>query len=413
MANDLVHAAEGHLEATPPTALEAITRSEIDTQITTAKRYPRSLAKFRQDAISMICIDEKTAASCIYRLPARGESGPIEGPSIRLAEMVAVCWKNIRYGGYIISEDERFVVARGVARDMENNVEFSADVRRRITTRDGRRYGDDMIATTSQAAIAIAVRNAVFKVVPRAFVESLMDEAKKTARGDEKTLGTRRSAMLEYFTKNLKVTKQKVYERLATEGNPVQGDADIGLDELDTLRGWAQSVKDGEMTVKDLFPDPVAVAGAAGLGAGLKAPEAPAAQAAKPAAPQAKPPAPAPQPAVVVSNSYQEEMKQAAPPAAAETPPPVAAPVEPEPSVAQGELEPEPELPGLSDADTVRLLLQDIEACLEMADLTALGGLLKKQKLKPEVQTQLAEPFAAKKRLLLEKAKKAAEGGGQ
>ena len=38
----------------PASSLETITRSEIDAQIVTARRYPRSLALFKSTACSMI-----------------------------------------------------------------------------------------------------------------------------------------------------------------------------------------------------------------------------------------------------------------------------------------------------------------------------------------------------------------------
>jgi hypothetical protein len=52
-------------------ALEQIARGEIDIQITTARRFPRSIEQFQKKALSMATIDEETAASCFYVLPKR------------------------------------------------------------------------------------------------------------------------------------------------------------------------------------------------------------------------------------------------------------------------------------------------------------------------------------------------------
>src|SRR5262249_12615088 len=57
--------------ALPATALETLTRSELDVQITTARRYPRSLALFKSTALSLVRLDQATAASCYYTLPRR------------------------------------------------------------------------------------------------------------------------------------------------------------------------------------------------------------------------------------------------------------------------------------------------------------------------------------------------------
>ena len=239
----------------PETAAAAITRSEIDIQVSTARRYPRSLKKFRDMAVQMATIDEDTAASCFYMLP-RGEK-TIEGPSVRLAEIVAVSWTNLRHGGRIIEENDRFIVAQGMAHDMEANVMSSVEVRRRITDSKGRRYSDDMIAVTAQAAIAIATRNAIFKVVPRAFVDQIYAVARRAAKGEEKTLGVRRQAALDYFAKEQGVTKDKVFARLSTPEKKVAGIEDIGLAELEMLQGLRQAIKDGETNAHEAFsPQP-------------------------------------------------------------------------------------------------------------------------------------------------------------
>src|SRR5262249_8344200 len=110
--------AEGLLPGEPlaitPSALETLTRSELDVQITTARRYPRSLARFKAAALMMIRMDQATAAACFYALPRRErrEDGSfqkktITGPSVRLAEIVASCWGNLRAGARVIAETDR------------------------------------------------------------------------------------------------------------------------------------------------------------------------------------------------------------------------------------------------------------------------------------------------------------------
>ena len=64
-------------------ALAALNRSEIDIQIQTAKRFPRSISQFKKTALAMATIDEETAGSMFYKVPRSGKT--IEGPSVRLA----------------------------------------------------------------------------------------------------------------------------------------------------------------------------------------------------------------------------------------------------------------------------------------------------------------------------------------
>lgn len=230
------------------TMLEAQTRGEIDIQIVTAKRFPRSIQSFKAKALAMATLDEETAAACFYVLPARkGSDKPIEGPSARLAEIVASAWGHMRIEARVVGEDERFVTSRGTAWDLENNVAIAFEVRRRITDRSNRRYSDDMIGVTANAASSIALRNAVFKVVPSAFTREIYLKCREVAVGNAQTLGAKRQAMLEYFQK-MGVPPARVFALLE-----VKGVDDITLDHLATLKGLATAIKEGETSVDEAF----------------------------------------------------------------------------------------------------------------------------------------------------------------
>jgi len=233
-----------------PMAIAELNRSEIDMQVSTAKKYPRSLEKFRQNALSMATIDKETAASCFYKLKRTSKEGGssfIEGPSVRLAEIIASSWGNLRFGARIISEDSRFVTAQGIAYDLERNVSNSIEVSRRITTKDGKRFGDDMIAVTKNAACAIALRNAIFKTVPFTYAKQVFEQAKKTAIGDVKTITERRASMIEAF-KKMRVTTEQILDWC--EKPSVE---DIGLTEIEDLLGVFQAIKDGDTTIEEQF----------------------------------------------------------------------------------------------------------------------------------------------------------------
>lgn len=235
-------------ELMEPTALEAQVRAEIDSSVSTAKRYPRSIKLFMQRAEGMACVTTEVAASCEYKL-RRGDKA-IQGPSIRLAEIVAANYGNLRVGARIIEEGKQFVVAQGVAHDMESNVSYTSEVRRRITNKEGRRFNDDMIAMTCNAACAIAQRNAIFKAVPMALVTPIIEKARETARGDLATLPVRRDKMLKSF-EGIGVKADRIFAALE-----VRGAEDITLDMFDDLRGMWTSIQDGEATADILFPDP-------------------------------------------------------------------------------------------------------------------------------------------------------------
>lgn len=163
-------------------------KAELDIQVSTAKAYPRNVKTFVENCIEMATFDQDTAESCIYCL-VRGKGidrTEIKGPSIRLAEIAASCWGNIYAATRIVENDGRFVTAQGVAWDLQINNKMSADVKRKITTKEGRTYSEDMQVVTGNAACSIALRNAILKVVPRAYVNRVYDAAVKYAVGDQK-----------------------------------------------------------------------------------------------------------------------------------------------------------------------------------------------------------------------------------
>lgn len=233
-------------------ALAALNRSEIDMQISTAKQYPRSLTNVHRQAMELATLDEETAATMFYVLPRGGKK--LEGPSVRLAEVIGSCWGNLRYASRVVAIDPpkrkgepQFVTAQGMCHDLEKNVAIAWETKRRITNKDGIRFNDDMIQVTGNAAAAIALREAIFKVVPRALIKPIYEAAKQTAIGKAESMEAKRQKALGHFSK-MGVDEARV---LAVLG--VKGVDDIGIDELVILRGLATAIKDGETTVDDAF----------------------------------------------------------------------------------------------------------------------------------------------------------------
>jgi hypothetical protein len=226
-------------------ALQAMTRADIDQQIATAHAYPRSIKRFIDEATDMATLNEEIAAGCIYALPRDGKT--IEGPSARLAEIAASAWGNCRAGARVIGEDGDFVTAQGVFHDLEKNVAIAFEVRRRIVDKHGRRFKADMIAVTGNAAASIALRNAVFKGIPKSFWNEVYNATRKVVVGDSKTLANRRADAVAYLQK-FGATEAQVLAKLGRAG--IQ---DITGDDLVTLRGLVTALKEGDTTVEETF----------------------------------------------------------------------------------------------------------------------------------------------------------------
>ena len=138
---------------------------------------------------------------------------------MRLAEICAVCYGNLRIVGRITDDDGKMITAQAVAMDLERNVGYSVEVKRGVVTKDGRRFGDDMIKTASNAAIAVATRNATFKVIPKAFVSLVEDSAREVARGDVKSLPQRTEAALAWFA-GKGIADDRVFAALGVAARP-------------------------------------------------------------------------------------------------------------------------------------------------------------------------------------------------
>lgn len=178
-------------------SLAALNRSEIDMQVATAKAYPRDIHRTLDKIVSIATLDQDTAADCFYSL-SRGGS-VIEGMSVRMAEIFAGSWGNLRAQARIVANDGRQITAQGVCYDVENNVAISVEVKRSIVNKYGTTYSEDMQVTTGNAACAIAFRNAVFKVIPQAVTKAAVEKIKKVALGQAQDLNKTRQGIIKWF----------------------------------------------------------------------------------------------------------------------------------------------------------------------------------------------------------------------
>jgi hypothetical protein len=233
--------------------LQALNRSEVDMQIATAKQYPRHLPTVLNQIATLATLDTETAEDCFYVLRRNGSGGgnAIEGLSVRMAEIIAGAWGNLRVQTRIIGNDGKTITAMGICHDLETNVAVSVEVKRRITDKNGRTYSEDMQVVTGNAASAIAFRNAVLKVVPKAVTKRVIADVKKVAMGQSLDLETSRQRMIEYFG------KLGVNEALLLEYLELQKREEIDKERVFELRALANAIKEGTTTVDEAFMKPV------------------------------------------------------------------------------------------------------------------------------------------------------------
>lgn len=229
--------------------VDAVERANVDSQVATAKRYPRDIRRSIDNSVVMATMNQETAQSCSYALPRGGK--PITGPSVHLAKIIVSNWGNMRTEAKVVQITDKQVISRGTCWDLETNVASAFEVRRSIIGKNGQRFSDDMITVTGNAANSIAYRNAVFAVIPKAITDRVYYAAQKFITGDlsdsDKLLKVR-TGILNNFKNNYGITEEEVVKMCGK-----QTVNQIGDDEISMLMGTIQALKDGDTTVDELM----------------------------------------------------------------------------------------------------------------------------------------------------------------
>lgn len=233
--------------------LQALNRSEVDIQIATAKQYPRDLTATLNKIRTYATMDKETAEDCFYVLRRKNSDGTdqvIDGLSVRMAEIIAGAWGNLRVATRIIGNDGRMITAQAVCHDLETNFAVSKEVKRSIVTKSGKTYSQDMQVVTGNAAASIAFRNAVLAVIPKAVTKKIINEVREVALGQSLDLETSRQKMIAYFG-SLGVTQEQIFFYLG-----VKSIEEIDKQAIFELRSTANAIKEGDTTAKESFIDP-------------------------------------------------------------------------------------------------------------------------------------------------------------
>lgn len=223
-------------------------KAVIDTQIATAKAYPRNMKRAVDNSVFIATLDEETAQSCSYSLPRAGKV--ITGPTVHLAKILAQNWGNLRVEAKVVSIDKTTLTSQAIAFDLENNLAIKVEVKRSIMTKSGR-MNDDMITVTGNAANAISMRNAILNVIPKGVVDKVYSEAKNKITGDlsdDTKLSLKRKKVFDGFKSTYDVSEQEVLQVIGKAAIE-----HITQDDLVVLIGIGQAIKDGDTTVDMAF----------------------------------------------------------------------------------------------------------------------------------------------------------------
>lgn len=233
----------------------AIERAQIDSQVATAKQYPRELARFKQRAMQMATLDGETAESCVYCRPVGKENGKqkfAEGPSVRMAEIVATCYGNIRVAARIVEQTPRYVICEGACHDLETNFAAKAEVKESTVDRNNQPYSERQSALIAKVCLSKAMRDAIFRVVPRALMKPVLDECKKVINKQTATI-EQRIQRVQSWVASLRIDEKRFFAAINVTGwTPTEFTADI----FETITGLKTAISEGGdgNTIDDIFP---------------------------------------------------------------------------------------------------------------------------------------------------------------
>lgn len=237
------------IEGTGIEVFEAQEKAVLDRQIMTAKANPRNLLRVLENSKAIVVMNKETAESCRYAKPVANKN--VTGPSVHLARIICQQYGNIRVQQRIKQITNREIIAEAVAFDLETNYAVSVEARRSIIGKDGRRFSDSVVETNAMGTLAIAERNAILKVIPKSLTDSVYKAAFDFVNGelnDKDKLIAARKKMLDYFAEKYDAKESDVLRILN-----LRSIGQIGAEQIADLRGYAQSLKDGEITTDELF----------------------------------------------------------------------------------------------------------------------------------------------------------------
>lgn len=233
--------------------------AEVQAQVVMARKYPRNPLE-AVDRILAECNMPEFAKVALYSYP-RGDTR-VEGPSIRMAEVLAREWGNMLSGIKEVSREGETSTMMAYAWDLETN----RMTRREFIVahvRDSKRGGK--VAVTEERDIYEVGANAgsrreracILALIPGHVVNAAVERVKKTLASEVGDPVARANAMVEAFGKEFKVTKLQIEKRLKHRLEA------ISVAEILALGQIFNALRDGFGGVEDYF-EPEAPQGQAG-----------------------------------------------------------------------------------------------------------------------------------------------------
>ncbi|GAB3801480.1 hypothetical protein [Virgibacillus kimchii] len=223
---------------------------EVKGQIFMARQFPRNVFQSEQRILDN-CKRPDLAQAAVYSYPRGGTK--VEGPSIRLAEVLAQNWGNLAFGVKELEQKNGESVAMAYAWDLETNVRqekvFTVPHSRYSKNKGLTKLTDprdiyEMVANNG----ARRLRACILGIIPGDIVDKAVEECNRTLKGSNKEpLKDRISKALAAFKDQYRVTQEQIEERMGYNVS-----AFTERDYADLIKIFT-SLKDGMSKADDWF----------------------------------------------------------------------------------------------------------------------------------------------------------------
>lgn len=221
--------------------------AEIQAAIIMAKQDRRNENQCYMEIIDS-CKRPFLAEKAIYAYPRGGQM--VTGPSIRLAEVLAQKWSNLKVGITMIKQTSEQTEARAYAYDMQTNYMVDQDfiVPHKRTTKKGvQRLSDERDIRELVANIGSRIlRGCILRVIPSDVVDAAVQQCKKTLESSDVPMVEQVRSMVKAFDE-LGVKVEHIEKRLRHNL-----DATIPT-EIVSLKSIYRSIRDGMAKREDFF----------------------------------------------------------------------------------------------------------------------------------------------------------------
>lgn len=251
MSNDkAIEEFKGHRDESIATVDSASNRAlaEVQAAMVIAQRFPRDETQAFK-SIMNACKRKSLAESAMYSYPRGGQK--VTGPSIRLAEVLARCWKNIDFGTVELERRHGESSMMAYAWDLENNVRVTK-VFQVAHSRAAR--GSIMKLTDPRDVYELTanqgarrVRACILGVIPGDVVEAAVEQCELTMREGHKEPLIDRVRKVVLAFDDYGVTKKQIELRL---GHTLETITEV---EFVQLRKIYVSIKDGMSEPRQWF----------------------------------------------------------------------------------------------------------------------------------------------------------------